>query len=99
MTRIVRTFLLAVLGLGFAGCANLQLAKNGTTEYVIVKPEKPTEVDDYAAQELSNFLKEKTGAEFPVVSPDLASPNNKYIFIGLSDPVKKKPWPRSAVAL
>ena len=48
---------LAVSVFFLAGCANLQLAKDGETAYEIVKPAQPTAVDDYAMKEFYNFFK------------------------------------------
>jgi len=67
----------------------LRLASDGATAYAVVKPEKPTAADDYAVSALTNFLFQKTGAIFPVVSPDQVSLTNKYVFVGLNAPVLK----------
>ncbi|MFA7160876.1 MAG: DUF4838 domain-containing protein, partial [Kiritimatiellia bacterium] len=68
---------------------DLHLAAAGQTEYAVVRPEKPGAVDDYAVSALTNFLFLKTGAEFPVISPEETSVTNKYIFVGLSAPSLK----------
>lgn len=73
-----------------AGCANLQLAKDGQSSYEIVQPDKPTDVDIYSINILAQALKQKTdGIEFPVVSPGNISADKKHIFIGLSSPALK----------
>lgn len=46
----------------------LTLAENGKTNYKIVIAEKPAKQIKYAAEEMSKFLKEISGAEFKVVS-------------------------------
>ena len=53
----------------------LTLAADGKTDYRIVVPIKPTTQDAKAAEELARWLKEMTGAEFPVVqeTPDFLS--------------------------
>ena len=68
--------------------AALRLAASNQTEYAIVKPEKPTDVDEYAVSTLTNFLFQKTGAIFPVVLPGQVLPANKYIFVGLNEPAR-----------
>ena len=74
---------------GKSNKANLQLVVSNQTEYMIVKPEKPTAVDDYAVSTLTNFLFQKTGAVFPVILPEQVTPTNKCIFVGLSAPALK----------
>ena len=53
------------------------LARDGATDYVIVTAADATGVDRYAAAELALYLRQMTGAEFPVVSEDAwsADPN------------------------
>jgi hypothetical protein len=51
---------------------NLTLASNGATDYVIVIPEKPTTQDQKAAQDLAQWLREMTGAQFPIVADSSA---------------------------
>lgn len=53
--------------------ADIELSTNGRTNCQIVKPEKPSVVDDYAVAKLSDYLKLITGAEFPVVDADQAT--------------------------
>ena len=50
----------------------LTLAKDGKTDYKIVIAEKPAKQIKYAAQELSSFLKQITGADFKIVSDKTA---------------------------
>lgn len=68
----------------------ISLAQEGRTSYQIVTPATPSAVDEYAARELGGYLKQATGAEFPVVSPATCAPDRPAIFIGLSDPVLKR---------
>ena len=67
---------------GKAG-AELTLAANGKTDYHIVLPKKPTTQEQKAAEDLGTWLKEMTGAEFPVVQEgrDLDVPK-KFVSIG-----------------
>ena len=60
----------------------LKLATAGKTDYVVAAPEAPTAVDNHALNALTEFMKKKTGAEFPVVSPDKIPPGKKRIFVG-----------------
>ena len=48
----------------------LTLAENGETDYVIILPADASLVQKTAARELHHFLREITGAEFPVVTED-----------------------------
>lgn len=45
----------------------LKLATDGKTDYVILLPLKPTSQEDKAAADLAMWLKEMTGAEFPII--------------------------------
>lgn len=47
--------------------STMTLATNGSTEYRIVTPSSPTTMDTKAAEDLAMWLKEITGATFPVV--------------------------------
>ncbi|MBQ6599521.1 MAG: DUF4838 domain-containing protein [Lentisphaeria bacterium] len=51
-----------------ASAEELTLAQNGKTDYKIVIAEKSAKQVKFAAEELSSFLKQMTGAEFPVVT-------------------------------
>ena len=59
-----------------AAAEELTLAQNGRTDYKIVIAEKPAKQVKYAAEELASFLKQMTGAEFPIVSD--RTPKGKY---------------------
>ena len=76
-----------------SACRELPLAVDGKTEYRIVKPAGSSAVDDYAAQELADYLKQITGADFPVVAPGDMAGGTPSIFIGLSAPVLKRLGP------
>lgn len=97
MKKFMIQLLILSLALISAGCGavfyksthDLNLSKNGRTDYVIVKPDKPTKVDGYSITKLADFMKEKTGADFPVVSSDKLPKGKKYIFVGLSKPALK----------
>ncbi len=84
---IITTCLVCLTAL--ASSAALQLAQNGTTAYRIVKPDQPTSVDEYAVNALTNFLFQKTGASFVIISPDKVTTPASHIFVGLSAPVLK----------
>jgi hypothetical protein len=89
---------LAVIASGLVSCQTeklfagkpLQLALDGKTDYAIVRPAAPTDVDGYAISVLTNYLFLKTGASFPVVNPDQLPPADKCIFVGLSAPALKR---------
>ncbi len=67
----------------------LMLARDGTTDYVVVPPAVPNTVDEYAVNVLTNFLFQKTGASFAVMPPDKVTASDGHIFVGLSAPVLK----------
>ena len=69
-----------------AGTEDLRLAVDGKTDYAIVRPAECSPVDDYAIQELAGYLKQITGADFPLVEPDDMADGAPSIFIGLSAP-------------
>ena len=48
--------------------AKLTLCSGGATDYSIVLAETPTAVQKTAAEELASFLKQVTGADFPIIS-------------------------------
>ena len=77
-------FLAAAAGLAMA---DIKLATNGTTTYQIVRPAKPSAVDDYAVNTLARYLKQITEADFPVVTPDKVAGDRRSIHVGLSAPV------------
>ncbi len=62
---------------------DLELSAEARTEYVIVKPDDPSPVDDYSVNILADGLKQKTGVAFPVLaSHDLK--DQKKICVGIS---------------
>lgn len=74
---------------GGKSSSKLQLSKDGKTDYVIVKPSEPSAVDEYAVNELQEFLNKKTKVKFHITTPDKLPESRKYIFIGLSEPALK----------
>ena len=73
-----------------AAKASLVLSTNGATAYQVVLPDSPTPVDTYAARELAVCLKQTTGAEFPVVASAAMAADRPALFVGLSEPVRKR---------
>ncbi len=61
--------------------APVTLAVDGATEYVIVIPESPTNLERRAAEELALWLGEITGAQFPVV-PDTEPTQERELSVG-----------------
>ena len=70
--------------------ADLALCTNGKTDFRIVKPAIPSAVDDYALARLSEYLRQITGAEFPVVDADQATGDSPGLYVGISAAVIKK---------
>ena len=69
---------------------DIVLIKNKATDYVIVIPDNPTQMESYAAEELQYFLKESTGCQIGVISDaGLTHDNNaKYLSIGETSLIK-----------
>lgn len=63
---------------------DIVLIKNKSSEYVIVIPDNPTQMESYAAEELQYFIKESTGCTLSVISDAGISHDNnaKYLSIG-----------------
>ncbi|MGI6456753.1 MAG: DUF4838 domain-containing protein [bacterium] len=65
-----------------------ELFADGTTEYEIVIPENPSETLRWAARELRHWLKEVSGADFPIVE-DCVNRKEKEIVLGLNRHAKE----------
>lgn len=90
--NIKRAINLLILSLAFGAIAmnaeDLVLAKDGKTDYqIVIAGNNPKNVWD--ARFLAWFLKEKTGAEFPVRGADVMLKNRHSIFLGDSDALRK----------
>lgn len=70
--------------------ADVALCTNGKTAFRIVKPANPSAVDDYALASLSEYLRQITGAEFPVVGADQAAGDRPGLYVGINTVVIKK---------
>ena len=55
------------------------VAENGVTSYVIVQAADASEAETFAAQELSDYLQQITGAQFPIVLEQDAPPDTRII--------------------
>ncbi len=90
---LFRVFILSALAL-FAvpnrcfPASELRLAKDGKTEYHITIPGDSVAADRYAAEELSRYLHEITGATFPIGS-DGSRTNSPQILLGESTATKR----------
>lgn len=67
---------------------NYDLVKKGKSEYKIVLPQKPTENETFAANELQYFIKEATGAELEIVNEAAEIADEKCLFVGNVDAAK-----------
>lgn len=67
---------------GAADAAEIQLDSNGNTKYQIVCASDASGLDRYAAETLAGYLRESTGAEFPIVAADERDGDRPAIFIG-----------------
>jgi len=77
-------------GLRAAAGEEVRLAVDGKTDMVIVQPSEATPVDDYAARTLAKYLNQMTGAEFQVIDPADVGETAHCIFVGLSNPARKR---------
>lgn len=68
----------------------IHLAHHKQTAYAIVKPQAPSDVDDYAVEQLQQLLAQMTGATFKVIEPDQVQNDGRYIFVGLSSPMQQR---------
>jgi len=77
----------AVMALGWRAAAapsgRLVLAQDGKTRYQIVTPDRATAPQRHAAEELASFLKQISGADFPVAR-QADWPGGPAIFVGAS---------------
>jgi len=65
------------------------ISSGGSTAYQVVMPGEPAAVDEYAARVLALYLKQITGAELPVVSPEARDTQKPAIYVGMSPPALK----------
>lgn len=75
-----------------AGGELLVLSNGGRTAYVVVVPEKATDIEMHAAEELSRWLGEITGAVFGIVGDD-QSPIDTEICLGRTNRHNKNAVP------
>lgn len=73
-----------------AAAEPLPVATDGDTTYQIVWPAEPTSVDQYTINHLGDYLKKITGAAFTVIEPGDVEADGRYIFIGMSGPVRAR---------
>ncbi len=70
-------------------CVEHTLFADGRTDYSIVVAQGASESEKWAANELQHWLKEVSGADFPMVESGSSSPN-RAIYVGLDDRVAKR---------
>lgn len=58
------------------------LVQGGKSDYVLILPSNPMEMETFAAEEFTTFMQEATGAEFQTVSEQNAADSAHYISIG-----------------
>lgn len=85
------TFLLVVgvlssmtAGLSSNG-SEIELARDGKTEYAIIRNTSATAAEVFATQELSAFLEKVTGAKFVIISERTQPLPQKAIYVGQTD--------------
>jgi hypothetical protein len=67
----------------------IELARNGKTEYSIVIGCHPTRAEEFAATELAKYLTISTGATYIVVNEKSATANAPAIYVGQTDKVRQ----------
>jgi len=67
----------------------LKITTNGHTSYVIVVPEKATEIEKQSADLLQHYIERISGCKIPIVN-DIAKPIKTEIVIGLTNRVKSE---------
>ena len=77
----------------------ITLAEAGRARCQIVAAPDADGIEAYAAKTLAGYLKEMTGAEFPVVSPDDREVDQPAIFVGLSEPALARLGPEPLARL
>ncbi len=76
-----------------AALQSAELAKDGTTAWKIVLPDDPSIVEQTAARELSEHLKQVTGADFPTASEkDVPAGATSLIFVGSTAKAPEKEY-------
>ncbi len=97
MAAISRTIVILVLSMAVQSgrAESVQLAIDGKTDYQIAVPDAPSIEVGAAAEELSNFLKQVTGAEFRIVKASEAKTDH-LIVVGRDAasqlPIKDEDW-------
>lgn len=82
MKNIVSILFVILYAAGFNACNdNLEIVRDGKSDYVIVIPQSPTMIEQRAAKELNEYLRRMTGVMLPVVE-DNTAPANHEISIG-----------------
>lgn len=69
--------------------ADITIAADARTDYVITLPSEPTAPQQTAAKELQKYLAQATGAELPVRSETQVSKNAPQIVVGASDRMRE----------
>lgn len=81
------------------GGQTITLAEAGRARCQIVAAPDADGIEAYAAKTLAGYLKEVTGAECPVVSPNEFNPDRPAIFVGLSEPALERLGPEPLAKL
>lgn len=96
MNLSFRSPCVALLVLLLAGCQSfapqpsVPLVTARQTSYAIVLPASASTVDRYAADELALYLKQMSGAGFPIIEPEAVKEQAQYLFLGTSQPMRQR---------
>lgn len=69
---------------------DIELVRDGKTDFCIVQPAMSSKVDAYAVARLADYLKQITGAEFPVVEAKGVGERSHCLFVGISPAVVER---------
>jgi len=86
---IASVLVLALAAYGAQAAATLTLATQGYTDYdIVISAAEASPSERFAAEELATFLRQMTGAQFPVVTDEKAGAG-PHIFVGDSAALRK----------
>jgi len=84
------SFLAGLFGNPDAEAQELELARNGQTDYAIIQSAKPTPAEKLAVEDLSAYLQKIAGSRFAVVSETNAVLPPHAIYVGWTDFARKQ---------
>lgn len=68
---------------------DIDFIKDGACDYVVICPEKPTENESFAADELQYFIRGACGDKVSIVKESAKLKDGKYIYVGATEAAEK----------